>query len=513
MVFKCSSRIYGIILSLISVPACAMDQPAYLVHPEHYEKFRLTRPYGKLKLDDLPEDIVHNHIRPHLARWAAIKLQHRFLRYNFFSHIHYGTSSWQIKELERSHYLREKIFQYHDGRYAIVPDLKCNYTMWDNPHRCIYKTKIEGDECRKRFISRNQQGTEIYISYSQKKIYIKSPEKTIHFSSKHKLTHYALGNDDRFAFCKKGSRLVKLQDITSEAYQLAYLNGNAVMALCAAHKLPYFAACNEREIRLFTDHWMFPFPNPLRKSLDGHPVHMQFSPDDTQLLIYHNRGICLYDIKDVIGPRKKSTVLVNRMGLCNGDVSQNMPIQKASFSPDSKKIIVTLKNGQFRLYKDGADIRGAYCVHCSMKEWDENAAYTKTYPLMLWGDRNKLLFLFNPDFCDILKFRIYKSANGGFLAGYDFGLNYPIAMGITQDERTIIFKDKNGTISKLDLFNSIDLDDIDFVEKRANWYQLYSLLQTCKSIRTNQQSFAPFGISHIRSQIAEYQSKFKNMKS
>lgn len=485
-----------------------MDQPAYLAYPKQYEKFRLTRPYGKLKLDDLPEDVVDNHIKPHLARWAAIKLQYRFLRYNFFSHIHQRTSSWQVRELEHSHHLHEKIFQYHDGRYAIVPNLECNYAMWDDPHRFIYKTEIDGDKCRKRFISMNKQDTEVCISYSQKKFYIKTPEKTTSFSFKHKLTHYALGSDNRFAFCLKGGRSVKFQNVISGAYQKMHFNGNAIMALCAAHKLPYFAACNEKEIRFLTDHWMFPFPNPLRKFLNGHLMHMQFSPDDTQLLIYHDRGICLYDIKDVIRPRKKNTLPVNRMSLCNSDVSQNVPIQKVSFSPDSKRIIIILKNGQFRLYKDRIEVRATDCVFCSMKGWNENSAYDKTYPLTLWGDRNELLFSFNPDFCNNYKFRIYKSVNGAFLAGYDFGLNYPIAMGITQDERTIIFKDKNGIISKLDLFNLTDLEDIDFVEKKANWYQLYSLLQTCKNIPTNQQSFVPFGIFQIRSQIAQYQSKF-----
>jgi hypothetical protein len=121
---------------------------------------------------------------------------------------------------------------------------------------------------------------------------------------------------------------------------------------------------------------------------------------------------------------------------------------------------------------------------------DDVADIDDRAPLILCSTKNKLvLSLDTAHHTDITIYTFVVRKMSGkfnFLTAYNFYPDNPKAMGLTEDERSVVFIYRDNTSSILDLYDEQDLNDINFIEQEANIYQLCELFQVCKQFKTNQ---------------------------
>jgi hypothetical protein len=107
-------------------------------------------------------------------------------------------------------------------------------------------------------------------------------------------------------------------------------------------------------------------------------------------------------------------------------------------------------------------------------------------PLFLYSLKNKLLISLDPvpnQNEEVCTFVIRSLKSGRLLTGYNFYPTSPCAMGLKENEQSVVFVLPDATVSELNLYTDQDMKDIDFIENKANIYELAVLLALCKKYK------------------------------
>lgn len=120
-------------------------------------------------------------------------------------------------------------------------------------------------------------------------------------------------------------------------------------------------------------------------------------------------------------------------------------------------------------------------------------------PLIIWSNQNKLIIRTCRD-GTWNRIKITKSYADADLGTFTLAAFDPIEMGLTADEKSIIFLQKDKTVYQLDLYNNRDSNHFDFIEQKANIVQLYDML----NIGTQSKNATRF-VKTMKSYIARQQ--------
>jgi WD40 repeat protein len=236
-----------------------------------------------------------------------------------------------------------------------------------------------------------------------------------------------------------------------------------------------FAVCLENDVAIIQPDVSKIYSGKSDNSITN--LDIQFSPDDKRFIAYGENIIELRKINKL--SEKKC------LSYSYKKITMPHPIRKASFTPDGKLIIVAMANGHLG-FCDGLTGQ-AFPPYSATWRCEDVANIDNQSPLLLYSIKNKLLFSLDlADHTDdsIYTFVIRDITDGRFLTAYNFYPNNPRAMGLTQDERSVVFLYNDNTASLLRLYTDQDIQDINFVENKANIYQLCSLFDLSKQFET-----------------------------
>lgn len=475
------SSILSILLFSFNTHAMEMGPPtpAYITHPEKYTDFKLTRSYGKFRSNDLLDSWYH--IDSYVHRLVVPKLvltfQHRLLNAQWQDY-EKDVKSWQAIPLETS---QQKTFQYSHHRYAIVPDVT-DYVMWDGDRGRYWLDTVEGKSEVVRLLSdisplhdhlfcpkkqyEEDNMTSFYLAN------LNSDKYTTLFFPR-RVTYHIMSSDAQWLAFACSNSAISFFNIQTRKFAEGHMLDNNLTALCAAHRSPLFVACIEKTI-------LFIVPGEKENAeyeIPITPTSIRFSPHDTYLFMHDGYRVLLWDIKN---EQWREIVF-----------DQDDGIRKIFFLSDSAAV-VALENGKLILWPDLSRVLADDIVpHLDAGPWRHSTKIDidDQAPVMLWSDTSKLLFSLDPAAHTddrMCTFIVRKSTNGRFLTYYNFMPDNPIAMGLTQDERSVIFMHKDGNACQLDLYKKGDNQDIDFIIKEANFYQLCCLQHAWKGIKRQQ---------------------------
>jgi WD40 repeat protein len=516
-----------------SLQSMEIDPPAptlYLIHPEKYEIFRLTRPYGTVRsnFDCLSQDLFKTHIRQPLAKIISGKFKHAILNNNWQEktrHIPYNPDVLKPIFLGLQ---KDTVFQHHDGNYTLAPNIGCNYVMWDETPRnrkVITATSIMPNFAGKYaqlLCNAKQEKPEIavyfpweqYVNDNKAQFSVVIADKPVSsYSLKSRITHQVMSNDGEWLAlgCQRESysnvTLFNLTSFTSSSTSPR----ERITALSAAHKSPLFVACLEdNTIQLITPiHSTYIRDAKSGSTNNNTVIDAQFSQDDQRLITYGENILELLYL-----PEKGSTSYIN-FTITVGDDH----IRKALFTPDGKRIIIAMANGDLFFY-DG--FTGQPVTHYEAS-WRYHATIgiDNQPPLILCSSKNRLLFSLDPAqhimANNVDTFVVRKSSGKfNFLMPIHFYPYNPRAMGLTEDERSVVFIHNDDKVSILHLYTDRDMKDIDFIEQEAHIYQLCELFQICKQCKIYQpyrtrNYNAHTLVNTIRTYIKNHQSSTENI--
>lgn len=502
-------------VALIFFSAYAMeptdDNPMYMQYPEEYESFKLR---GKIKsnFDCLPHDIF-NLIRPYVAQTVSTKFNHALLNHNYQQkriyrlqktinqHEEHGFHTMAaharanlqpIVEPEVNNILKltdlkretDKIFQYHDGTYAKVPDIGCDYAMWDEtleqkkvipliiPKKGEYKLILSGSNqkygdfslwCPKEeYIDNNKHTLRVISKSLNEKIDTFSLPLSLQF------THAVMGKDCSWLALALSNNHLYLLNVETEKQNSCDLK-DPIDSLIAGHQSPAFLACGKSSAVLYlgkTKSVIFEYD-----SFDT-PPHAVMSPDDRVFIIYGGKILRLY-IKDMKN--------INDHHFRKGETILRANIARGSFSPDSKRIVLALENGSLLLF----DSLSGKNITLHPMTWAVSFSHNKP-PLFLYSLKNKLLISLDPvpnQNEEVCTFIIRSLKSGRLLTRYNFYPTSPCAMGLKENEQSVVFVLPDATVSELNLYTDQDMKDIDFIENKANIYELGVLLSLYKKYK------------------------------
>lgn len=483
----------------------AMDQNS---HPS-FEEFKRAKSYLQSNFNSLPKDTLENY-RPYLAKIVATKYKHKLLNHTYQKKTDRNKNTLSCNSLLGDE-IPGKVLSHYDGTYSCVPDIKCDYTMWDE----LSINKILKADKKFTILLHSKKSNESEITLltmhkQRKQRFCLMTKGNIHpLDIFDVLEHYTLNNDCTslaLGGVHTTGNLVSLFNIshTLQAEDLIRFNSK-VTSLHAAHHSSLFVACSEDgEVKL-----LIPGSGALCLSEKNSTTKMnaQFSPNDKQLITWGDKILMLYDIDELLKNLKSQDGLpIIRKKI--------MPtsIRRASFSADGKTIIVAYENGQLFFFDNNLD----YIYIKPFPTWrDTNQDITDDHmPLILWDTDEKLLFTLDSaeqQNENVHPLMIRKSSGTfKFLTACKPGpLSYR-AMGLPKNGNSIIFLDRANQAYQLDLYKKEEIEKIDFIKNKANVDQLLELLQICKQFKTKQsddglrdENATPF-INAIRSQIEDY---------
>lgn len=434
---------------------------------------------------------VNEEMKQSLRKIIATKFKHALLNHNFQERT--DRNNWNALHTISLGLQKEKTFSHHDGTYSIVPDIGHNYIMWDeSPTNKTRASFYIGEDDREGNYTKLLHGTlqgkpdfAVCIPDEQSPnnqteivIAVPSTKQVQHLTCTLdlKLSHSVLSNDHQWcvwALQDKSKSSIDLFNLDSRTAPYSFNFKHPISALCAAHKSTLFAVCTAK------GHLGFITPCPTiptcaDDTIDIH-THAQFSPDDHCLITYGGNILRFYLLNQPPNPTEYVLVKTDR------------PIRKAIFSPDGKLIIIAMANGEF-LFCDGTtgkvlEYYPATWRIRSLSSIDDQA------PLLLCSAKNNLLISLDPA-CHtntkIYTFVVRKLTNGRVLTAYNFPGNNPKAMGLTEDEQSVVFTHNDNTVSLLPLYNKQDCKDTKFIERKANLYQLFEMFQVCQQYKSQQ---------------------------
>lgn len=492
-----------------------------------YEEFKLTRSYGTLKsnFDCLPDDVFNKYLKNPLRENISKKFKQDLL-------IHKSEN-----KLYKTIYLDEQkdtIFRYHDGTYNVVPDIGKNYSMWvtsKNFKELFYysvimlvhesNTLIDITKDTYAVVALNAITTEqlpiklLFLkakcssenTEGYKKFCITTPSSDYWIALNHAVNHYLFSYNHEFLALGTVGQDTNflLFNLKLQKWQSCSLNG-PITALCTAHHSPLFLVGSQNgNIRLIlTNNKSFSLNanNNNAKMIK----HVQFSPDDTRCFACTNNTFTFFKINEIACPNKKSII--------NYDFEFSRypsSVQNASFSPDGRIITVALADGNL-IFIDGLTGKHSKQYYA---EWHSSDNSKNEIPLFLWGSKNNLLFSLNPtdDTDNTLSTLIIKKlSKGRELASYS--CNKSNSIGLTQDENNIVFIHEDNSISLLTIYDDQDLKNINFIEEKANIYQLCQLYQLYKNSKNDPQIYKKrnANATEFISSITTLLSKMQNYK-
>ena len=480
-----------------------IDPPAptlYLIHPKKYEQFRLARSYGTVRsnFDFLPQDLFQTHIRQPLAKIISGKFKYAILNHNY----NYQETDRDNNELLKHISLglqKDIVFRYHDGNYTLAPDIGCNYVMWDEASRNrnilthIHKNDAFKNKYAQLLCTKKQENSEITICFPVEQC--RNNNKTtlaVHvtgkpgniYSCKSNVTHQVISNDGEWLAMALGCQLendnsVMLFNLASSEFDYTFPFTAPVTALCAAHKSPLFVACSKDNVQLIMPNYFTYNLSNSNNTANNTIIGAQFSHDDRRLITYGGNILELHYVDDESQLRKGSSSYMSR------PIIMKNQIVKALFTPDDKLIIVAMANGKLGFY-NGLTGQSLLQYHATWS-YDDVADIDNQPPLILYSSKNRLLFSYPAQHINFSTFVVRKaSGKFDFLMSYNFYPDNPKAMGLTEDERSVVFIHHDDKISMLHLYGDGDMMDIDFIEQEAHIYQLCELFQACKQYKTHQ---------------------------
>ena len=107
-------------------------------------------------------------------------------------------------------------------------------------------------------------------------------------------------------------------------------------------------------------------------------------------------------------------------------------------------------------------------------------------PLFLYSLKSQLLISLDPvphQYPNACTFIIRSLKSGRILTAHNFYPTSPCSMGLKQDERSLVFVNPDTTASELDLYSDQDMKDIEFIENKANIYELAVLFSLYKKYK------------------------------
>lgn len=388
-----------------------------------------------------------------------------------------------------------KPFLYHDGTYAMVPDI-ADYVMWDGQTK-MRETRSLKDSASTKLTTMlmhadSQQGCNVHCTSEQlekkniDRVYIELSNES--FSTRISYPEYprsyVLSYDGKWLVSEWKSN-VAFVDTQEPENRMRYESLLGVNAICAAHHSSLFAIWHIRNFSLclsfkmpkkngvLEDVAFVKIPSMERKKFK----FIQFSPDDDSLCLYGDNDLIIIDISD----SKMSKKFV-----CCETLDSINPIRKVFFSPDSAKLLVALKDGKLLcgsdFFKKPTFGLCNYDQYNPTWRYEDVADIDNQAPCILWGD-NDLLFSLDPashtdsKICTLVA---YNASTGRFLTAYKFFPHNPIAMGLVKDQREIVFVHNNGKTTEMSLYGHCNYSEMDFIENKANLYELCCLWQICK---------------------------------
>lgn len=476
--------------------SCAhgMKTEAYLTYPQDYERFRLTRPYGTFRsnFDCFPRDLFNNHIKQPLANAMAIKFKHAILEHNF------DQSKSKVQNLIPLESQQDITFRYHDGMYTLAPDIEQNYAMWDEAlinKKTVITTRSFQNPDKWVQVLCNPKKPELSIYSTQLSVYFlveqfrnnnkntfsiiaenEDPEKWS-FSSDLAITHHVMSCDGKWLALaiqkENSSSVLNLFDLDYLKLKFSFPLEDPITTVCAAHTSTLFAVCNKNgNVTLIKENRM---GKEIHITTDEPVIDALFSPNDERLIIYGKKKFIFLNTKDIW---QTSSTMIEPEPIGVEIITMNHPIRKIFFTPDSRLIIVANTNGRLG-FCDGftGQPLPQYKTPWQQVQLDNQAL------LILCSLKNKLVFSLDPaSHNKPLSSLIVRKLSGKFkpLMQYRFYQNNPRAMGLTEDERSIVFIHSDNTASRLQLYTDDDMSDANFIEQKADLYHLCVLSHMLK---------------------------------
>ncbi len=461
-----------------------------------------------------PQKEVNKDIKKILTKTIATQFKHALLNHTFQerkARKHVGPL--QITSLGIQ---KEKMFTRHNGTYDIVPNIGYDYGMWETAS--ISKI-VQQTELTKR--KRNKKENYINLLYgigegksnfrvccAKKHYAVNNNQKltfifvndTIQTCSFHsKMLQCALSHDHQWCALTSQDNdkgFINLFSLESKTIPYSFELQHPISALCSAHKSALFAVCTAKGNLAFVT------PGSISCEYAGETVdihtHIEFSPDDNYLITYGGNVLRLCNLNQSL---ESMECMVCSL------LKTDHFIRKAIFTPNGKLILIALANGEF-LFCDGvtAHILDYYPATWRVKKM---ISVDNQAPLMLCSIKNKLLLSLDParrtdSDSDVYTFVVRKLTNGRFLTAHNFYSHNPRAMGLTEDERSVVFTHDDDSVSLLHLYNDQDLQDVAFIEEIADVRQLLEMFKFCQLYKTQQKHLKNLNATALVTAIRDY---------
>ena len=416
----------------------------------------------------LPPEVVQNYIAPHLSAQLATKYNHTLLYYklltNFFKPEAVDCSGqWD--------FLRR-----HDGSYWVVPRTGINYSMWDAINTNLRETRVYNDEQYINFL-RSKEGKELSFLWAdnlhgrrKKMLFTNEGKSRKMVTFRNSVSRLIFSNDSTLlAVGYSETNGLLIYDTETFTGKAGYLQGS-VSALCAAHHTPAFVAGANKSFLSSELSNLVLIHQGKNTCLSGHDedliISVEFSLDDTRLLtlseVSNGYHLKLWDTSDFNAIK------------CIYDVQgTGVQVQKAFFICDGQRIVMVGKDGIFSLF-DGLTGNDVGNYFSRRNRFFDHGQQSNKVPIFIWSNKNKLLI---SSFDKIIT--IHSPEKDKHIGRIVCGTT-PIGIGLTADENSIIFMDKDNKAYRFPLYEDQELRSVYFIENQATLLQLYDMLNMSK---------------------------------
>lgn|GEM_PF-5204321 len=425
----------------------------------------------------IPRDIIKKCIAPYLSETIAVRYKQDAIA------VRSVANSFNAEAINFDN--RWRYMPRHDGTYSLVPIMETIYAMWvdqgEKRKHWIKHRKEVGDVERisvqkqnklyaaaVSIIEKQEKGSQFYVCKENSRFKVVLPGLITHYVFSHEGILLAFGGAEGQV------ALFSLPD-KQLLNKIPSLSG-AITVLCSAHSSPAFVVGSNQTYTRDVSNLMF-IKRDKAIRLNWHDYSItcaEFSPDDSRLLT------CSYNKKD-----KRSCLKIWKTAdIGNDGIGKSLSVEyqghtkKAFFICNGKYIVAADKKGYFNLF-DGITCK---CINTYQLHWRYFVGNVKQgeLPLFMWTNTSNLLIhAFDSSMI------IRRGSSGRLLGRIPLCVN-PVEMGITADEKTIIFMDENNKVYQLLLYDEHAEEDINFIKNKANIVQLYAMLDMCKNKNSNE---------------------------
>ena len=446
----------------------------------------------------LPPELVQNYIAPYLSEPIATEYKHKLIAYKYLE------EHLKIKSIDCGDQWNYEVN--HHGVFCLSPKIKDGYTMWkDKMSRPISFESCGKQMCVQRMFVDNKNDV-LYSLNIPLELEKDKRGKEIRFVNhldsrfaditvrNYGFSYYLFSHDCSllvFGTTQEGKREVGQEGDGSNVQLIGLKNSKGetevtlkslfsldgyVSALCAAHHSNVFVAGSNAPYTEFSDNIGL-IVGESSTSLEGHdgPItHVEFSPDDTRLLtcsydkITKTSQFLLWDTSNI-----DDVTSISYIPYIEGAPIRS-PILKAFFICGGQQIVIMQQSGACQFF-DG--LTGVFITMFQLHLGYERSKITlKNMPIFIWSSKDKLLIVAHHD---LIQFCSCGKSNK-WLACAPYAKNPITGIGLTADEKAIVFLGANEKVYRIELYNDQDSKDFDFIEKQATIVQLYDMLNMSK---------------------------------